>query len=238
MAYGQIFHGKGVDSIVIKKSLWGKNILVCPGLDSDYFDIVSYPDFIISDKEQISLLIDSMNSLKMIDSDYDKRYLGDIRCKLFLFKSDRVIKTIPMNETFLFTPKIRYWAGSLPETIDSICKPMKVRESRNSIKFEYLPYEGGKDALYNYLAMMMKKKMKSETRGNYNLWIVCHADKKGKTLDVKVFNYYTLPKPPIPADVEKKIKRIVYGIRWTKDKTRMQTDTIVIPFRVIIHPDK
>ena len=223
-SHGQIIHREDVDSILIKKAEWGRNM--CMGVGNEYFDFFEYPEYIVKKKEQISILLDSLNSLEMIDSIYDKRWLGDIECKLYFFKSDRVITVIPMNRRFLFTQDIRYDADSLSTTIDGICKSIKARESRNSLKLDYLPYEGGIEALYEHLSPKIKK-MKQIPNGKYDLWIVCHADKKGKTLDVKVYNELFRNKP-IPTSLVKKLEKIVLGIRWTKDKTRMKTDTIVI----------
>ena len=88
MAYGQIIQNMDVDSILIKKAEWGRNM--CESTNNEYFEMVPYPEFIVSNKEHISLLIDSLNSLKMIDSNYDKRWLGDIECKLYFLSSDKL----------------------------------------------------------------------------------------------------------------------------------------------------
>ena len=231
MTYGQIIHSGDVDSILIKKAEWGRNM--CMGVGYEYFDFFKYPEYIVKKKEQISILIDSLNSLEMIESKYDKRYLHDIECKLYFFKSDRVIMVIPMNRRFLFTQDIRWNADSLSTTIDGICKSIKARESRNSLKLDYLPYEGGIEALYEHLSPKIKK-MKQIPNGKYNLWIVCHADKKGKTLDVMVYNELFRNKT-IPEKIIKTLKEIVLSIRWIEDKSRLPTDTIVLPISLNIH---
>ena len=230
-SHGQIIHREDVDSILIKKAEWGRN--ACIATSNEQFDLLSYPEFIVSKREQISILTDGLNSLEMIDSIYDKRWLGDIECKLYFFKSDRVITVIPMNRRFLFTQDIRYDADSLSTTIDGICKSIKARESRNSLKLDYLPYEGGIEALYEHLSPKIKK-MKQIPNGKYDLWIVCHADKKGKTLDAIVYNKFFQNKP-IPEIIIKTLKEIVLGIRWVEDKSRLQTDTIVLQISLNIH---
>lgn len=233
IAYGQIIHNRDVDSILIKKTEWGTSM--CMPTENEYFEMVPYPEFIVSNKEHFSLLIDSLNSLDMIDFNYDRRHLGNIECKLYFFKSDHVTKVIPMNQHFLFTQDIRYHAGSISTVIDRICKTAKTRESRNSLKFDYLPYEGGKDVLYKHLSEKIKKELKQVANGKYKLWIVCHANKKGKTLEVKVFNEYLDKKHNIPTILVKKLKKNILHLRWTEDKTKMETDTIVIPIYLDIH---
>ena len=233
MAYGQIIQNMDVDSILIKKAEWGRNM--CESTNNEYFEMVPYPEFIVSNKEHISLLIDSLNSLKMIDSNYDKRWLGDIECKLYFLSSDHVTMVIPMSRRYLFTQDARYHADSLSTTIDKICETAKTRESRASLKFDYLPYEGGKDALYKHLSKKIKKEIKQVANGKYKLWIVCHADKKGKTLDAKVFNEFFSKRSIIPTILIEKLIKIILHLRWTEDKTRMETDIIVIPIYINIH---
>ena len=232
MTYGQIIHSGDVDSILVKKAEWGRN--TCMAIENNYFDYFAFPEYIVKKRDNLCTLINNLNKLQLIDSNYDRRFLHDVECKLYVFKSDRVIMIIPMNQRYVFTENNRYKTDSLTMIINEICKTIVARESRNSLELKYLPYEGGKKELYNYIFERINDKGKSFPNGMYNLWIVCHADKKGKTLDAIVYNKFFQNKP-IPEIIIKTLKEIVLGIRWVEDKSRLQTDTIVLQISLNIH---
>ena len=126
------------------------------------------------------------------------------------------------------------------ELIDKIMRtyPSRVNEHR------YLPdmygneYPGGEEELYKKIRSLLKKELRQiESDSSVKIYVICKANKKGKTtkvLMIKIISKY------LPIVLQDKIKKkltsiLLHKIKWKKDNTRMNPDTITLLFKLNNH---
>ncbi len=217
------------DTLIVRFLSWGEDgyphMTTCSNFEND----VPYKEWAIAKTNYVDSLNFELDNLERIkDKDFH------VCCKLLIISENKIMKTICLNEHYLLMNGMTYLCSKKVRVLlDKIMNlyPARINEHR------YLPdkygneYSGGKGKLYKKIRSLLKKEIR-QIEGNSSVMvrIICKANKKGETTKVLLATVVGKDLPIVVQEtISKKITYILLNkIRWKKDITRMNSDTITL----------
>lgn len=221
------------DTLIVRFLTWEEDgyphMTTCSNFEND----VPYKEWAIHETTYVDSLYSEIDNLERVkDKDFQ------VCCKLLIISKEKTIKTICLNEHYLLMDGKTYICSKkVKELIDKIMRtyPSRVNEHR------YLPdvygneYPEGRDELFKKIRSLLKKELRQiENDSSVRAFIICKVNKKGRTTRVLMVKIISKDLPIVLQDkIKKRLTYILlHKIKWKKDNTRMNPDTITLPFKL------
>lgn len=225
---------RNVDTVLIRFFSWEDykqpHIVSCNSFENE----LPYTEYYTYNKSAIGKLYEGLKDLRKTSD-----ITFNVGCKLLFLNNGKIVKKVCLNSKYVITDGYTFFCSQkLMDTIDSIKhNSVIVDRQRRFLPDQYgNEYIYGRDSLFSKFKTNYKKNIPASIRKNGDTRIVvyCQSDKKGKTSKIERISIYNTN---LLEDQKKIIEKMIYNffmrkVKWKTDETRMQSDWIVINYKI------
>ena len=220
-----------IDSIVVKQVSWSmvtSTVTTCQDFEEIFPECNEYH---IKDGADISCLYKEMGNLKKSNGK-----IIDVRCKMYVYVSNRVLKTICVDQHDVLYDGFLYQVNQqfLQLLNDMTTKYARVdKMDMIQTKTERdIPFPNGMDSLRTYLSQQSEVFFRYVDE-SVSLEVLCFVDAQGNTSKVRIFDNAPKGSPKNLEELKTILTDIfLKDIKWLPDKERFPYESVWIPIKV------